>query len=127
SPNVHMPCSIDHNRRWKIQQGFPGRTTVATEACDRRCTGRNISHGPAQIRLLGNGVQIDRAAFCKRIAIHSLSHRNGGDSLRSCFTSLNTASDCSNTLGLYVDPPNDVVLRVGDEEVTLWINGETLG
>jgi hypothetical protein len=81
--NVEMPCPIDYNRGRKIQQSLIRRTTVATEAFGRRCTGRNITHGPTQVSLMGKGVRIDSAAFGKRIAIHSLSHRSGRDGFRS--------------------------------------------
>jgi hypothetical protein len=75
---------------------------------------------------LGNGVRIDRAVFGKRIVIPSLGHRNGQNAFRFRSDSLGAPRYRPDTVGLPVDLSNDVVLRVGDEEVSLCIEGETL-
>jgi hypothetical protein len=74
---------------------------------------------------LGNGVQIDPVGFCKRIFAHSLWRGREQNRARSCFTHLNASRNRPDTVGLPVDLPNDVVLRVGDEEVSLCIESET--
>ena len=124
--NVEMSCPIDYHRGRKIQQGLICRTTVAAETSGRLCSGRDITYGSTQVCLLGEDRRIDPAGFGKRILIHFISHRSGRSGFRSSFPHLDTACNRRDAIGLPVDFPNDVVLRVGDEEVFLYIEGETL-
>jgi hypothetical protein len=71
-------------------------------------------------------MRIDRAAFSKRIIIHSLSGRRVRDGCRAISGSLAASYYRPDAVGLLVDLPNDVVLGVGEEQVTISIEGETL-
>jgi hypothetical protein len=124
--NVEMPCLINDNRCRKIQPGLIGRTAIATEPFGRGRTGHDITNGATQVSLLGKGMRIDSAAFGKRIPIHSFSDWRGRDGSRARSSSLNASHYRPDTVGLPVDLSNDMVLGVGNEQIAISVEGETL-
>jgi hypothetical protein len=123
--NVQMPFGIDRNRRREIQQRPYRRPSISAESPGNAGSIHDVAHSPAQVRLLR------KSSFCRRPSLaqgvvvgyaNSVRFYNFESLVRWC----RTPSHRDNCPGHSIDSTDDVIFRIGDEQISLQIDGQSL-